>query len=265
MTRHIANLTDRALIVLSGIDAGPWLQGLVTQSVDELAQDQLVHAALLTPQGKLLADFLVLRRGGELWLDVAASQRDSLIQRLSMYRLRAQVSLAPSDIPVIALWGGESDEGLADPRLVALGRRLYGPVDTNALVDDYTAHRRSLGVAEVDADGLAEKVYPVEANYDLLNGIDFRKGCFVGQETTSRMKRRGTVKSRILTIRTDGKGSELLNGDLRAGEVLALEGGLGLALVRLDRIAGAITLDGAPVELVHPSWLPAWQDNATSA
>lgn len=257
-----AHLPDRALISLQGPDAAEWLQGLVTQNMLDLGPDELRHTSILTPQGKLLADFLVGAVEGGLLLDVAASARDGLIARLGMYRLRAQVTLSPMAGDVYALWGDEAQPGLCDPRMGAIGRRLLAPATppvTNASLADYIRHRRALGVAEAAADGLADKVYPIEANYDLLNGIDFRKGCFVGQETTSRMKRRGTVKSRILpfTAADVAAGDEVLNGTLRAGEVLAAADGVGLGLFRLDRLDGELSVHEHGLEVTIPNWIEA--------
>jgi tRNA-modifying protein YgfZ len=151
---------------------------------------------------------------------------------------------------------------LADPRLPALGARGYRVSDIPAATAseaDYQAHRLSLGVPG-PADWGTERTYPIEANFDLLNGVDFRKGCFVGQETTSRMKRRGQVKSRMLPIRFGGPppayGSEVLAGELRAGEVLSGMDGGAMALLRLDRALGAeLTVDGRPVRVEQPAWV----------
>jgi tRNA-modifying protein YgfZ len=151
-----------------------------------------------------------------------------------------------------------------DPRLSELGWRGYGASPpAGAQVADEDQRQRfklALGVPE-PADWGSDKTYPIEANFDLLNGIDFQKGCFVGQETTSRMKRRGTVKSRMLPIDFEGSapafGSEILAGSLRAGEVLSGMDGGAMALVRLDRIEGAeLTVDGRPVRVRKPAWFP---------
>jgi len=158
------------------------------------------------------------------------------------------------------VFGGEaSGPGLyADPRLPALGARAYDDRATNADEDAYEAHRLALGVPG-PADWGSEANYPIEANFDLLAGIDFKKGCFVGQETTSRMKRRGTIKNRMLPITFEGAppafGSEVLAGDLRAGEVLGGREGRAMALLRLDRIDGAsLNVDGRSVRVERPEW-----------
>jgi folate-binding protein YgfZ len=187
---------------------------------------------------------------------------------LSMYRLRAKVEIAVDDTPVSALFGAQDLSAaveppfVADPRLPALGQRGYGAVaPAEAPIADeaaYEAFRLSLGVPG-PADWGSEKTYPIEANFDLLGGIDFKKGCFVGQETTSRMKRRGQIKTRMLPIVFEGAtpapGAEVLAGELRAGEVCSGTAGRAIALLRLDRIAGELTVDGRPVRVERPAWI----------
>ena len=265
----VTPLNDRALIKLSGADWRDFLQGLVTQDVETLSQGETRFAALLTPQGRLLYDLFLVGRGEGCLIDCAAEVRDALVLRLTMYRLRAKVEIAASDEAVMALWGGPAPEGwIADPRLAGLGFRGYGieaPAGA-ALADDaaYARHVLDLGVPG-PADWGSDKTYPIEANFDLLGGIDFKKGCFVGQETTSRMKRRGTVKTRMLPITFDGAppevGSELLNGTLRAGEVLSGSDGRAMAAVRLDRLEGDLALaDGRASRPDWPAWLKAAVD-----
>jgi tRNA-modifying protein YgfZ len=259
--QQVARLTSRAVIAVSGPDWRSFLHGLLTQDVETLAPSELRFAALLTPQGKLLYDLFVVGTKDGALLDVAARRRDAILQRLALYRLRAKVTLEASDLPVHAVFGGEaSGEGLhADPRLPALGARTYDPRVATTDEDAYEAHRLALG-APGPADWGSEAHYPIEADFDLLAGIDFKKGCFVGQETTSRMKRRGTIKNRMLPIAFDGPapafGTEVLAGELRAGEVLAGRDGRAMALLRLDRIEGAdLTADGRPVRVERPDWL----------
>ena len=262
MSLFIARLDDRALVSITGPDAAEWLQGLVTQTVTGMSPGEARSAALLTPQGRVLFDLLVCQGPEGLVLDVDAAGRDDLVSRLSLYRLRAQVVVATAPGQVFAIWG-EGDppaHAFGDPRLAALGWRLHGTdnaLPTNASVSDYARHRRALGVGEAASDGFADKAYATEANLDLLDGVDFRKGCFVGQETTSRMKRRGGVRSRIVPFRGEAEpGDELLNGQLRAGEVLAFADGVGIALVRLDRATGPLTAGSAEARLAWPDWMP---------
>jgi len=278
-----AELPSRALIRVGGEDWRGFLHNLLTQNVETLEPGEARFAALLTPQGRLLWDMFVVGRDEGAWLDVAREHRDGIVQRLSMYRLRAKVGIAPDEAAVSAVFeapprsaeilhraAGEVDraeretEGAfcPDPRLPELGLRGYGakPPAGAAIVDEeaYEAHRLALGVPG-PADWGSDRTYPIEANFDLLGGIDFKKGCFVGQETTSRMKRRGQVKTRMLPIAFNGAppvpGAEVLNGTLRAGEVRFGLAGRAIALLRLDRIAGDLEVDGRPVRVNRPGWM----------
>lgn len=262
MTTRIARLTDRACIRVKGSDALPFLHNLLTQDVAALMPGELRFGALLSPPGRLLFDLFILGVGeGDTLLDVAADRRGALIQRLSMYKLRANVTVEADDATVVSTaWGDDIGDGFIDPRLPELGRRLYAsPPTHDDGLDAFHAHRLSLGVPDPAADGGFDKRYPIEANFDLLNGIDFAKGCFIGQETTSRMKRRGSIKNRMMTITFDGppppEGAEVLNGDLRAGEVLTGRDGRAMALLRLDRLEGQLTVDGRPVQAEVPAWI----------
>src|SRR5436190_2962621 len=257
----VAPLKSRSLVAVSGPDWRDFLQGLITQDVETLSPGEARFAALLTPQGRLLYDLFVVGRQDGVWLDVEAEHRDAFLQRLTMYRLRAKVELAPDDTPVFAAYGeGDPPAGgwvVRDPRLEALGWRCYGAFEATVDEAHREAFKRRLGVPG-PADWGTDRTYPIEANFDLLNGIDFGKGCFVGQETTSRMKRRGQIKTRMLPITFDGpapaKGAEVLAGDLRAGEVLSVGEGRAIASMRLDRAIGPLTVDGRPVTVVRPDW-----------
>ena len=256
-----AMLTDRAVIAVSGPDWRSFLQGLITQDVETLAEGELRYAALLTPQGRLLYDLFLFGEADGVRLDAPAPHRDALLAKLKLYRLRAKVEIAATGDVVSALFDGETAPApwRRDPRLPAFGWRTLGAVcDANA--GDYDAHRLRLGAPDLLRDGLSDRDYALEANLDLLNGVDFRKGCFVGQETTSRMKRRSVVKSRLVPLAFDGPppppGAEVLAGTLRAGEVRSGSQGRALALLRLDRAAaGGLTVDGRPVRLDPPDWL----------
>ena len=260
MTTRIARLDSRALIRVTGPDARPFLHTLLTQDVETLAPGQLRFGALLSPPGRLLFDLFLWGEAEGVTLDVAGDRSEALLQRLAMYRLRAQVGVEADDRPVFAAWGGDLPDGfVADPRTPELGGRAYGATAAaNATEADWQAHRLKVGVPDPAADAPSDTTYPIEADFDLLNGIDFQKGCFVGQETTSRMKRRGAIRTRMLPIVFDGPapafGTEVLNGELRAGEVLSGRDGAAMAALRLDRIDGALTADGRPVTVRRPAW-----------
>lgn len=261
--RRSARLKNRALVSIAGPDWRSFLQGLLTQDVESLAEGELRYAALLTPQGRLRFDLFLIGGADGVSVDVAAAARDELIQALKLYRLRAKVEIEADDRALAAAWGAEptGPGWMRDPRLPELGWRRIG----EGMDDDYRPHRLSLGVVDPTEDG-AEPLYPIEANLDLLNGIDFKKGCFVGQETTSRMKRRGQIKSRVAPIAYGGAvvdaGAEVLTADgLRAGRVLSSARGRSLALLRIDRALGAeLHIDGRTVALDIPPWLaPAFR------
>ncbi|OYU71089.1 MAG: glycine cleavage system protein T [Alphaproteobacteria bacterium PA2] len=255
---QIARLHSRALISVTGEDWASFLQGLITQDVETLKDGQLRFGALLTPQGRLLYDMFILGEAQGCRLDVAAEHRAAIMQRLMIYRLRAKVVIEADETPVFAVWPASADPGgRTDPRLPELGVRIYESEPTpNTDEAAYEVHRLACGVPG-PADWGSDRTYPIEANFDLLNGIDFKKGCFVGQETTSRMKRRGQIKSRMapVTLSASTAETEILNGTLRAGEVRSVIGDRGMALVRLDRISGDLTLGGAGLQLDMPEWL----------
>jgi folate-binding protein YgfZ len=283
-TLTFAPLPSRALIALSGPDWRDFLQGLITQDVETLAFGEARFGALLTPQGRLLYDLFVVGREDGAWLDVLAEHRAAIVQRLTMYRLRAKVQIVADETSVSILYPAHPGESrdrsggsawapasagaigvwVEDPRLPALGWRGYGaePPTGVTLADEAArdAAKLALGVPG-PADWGSDQTYPIEANFDLLNGIDFQKGCFIGQETTSRMKRRGQIKSRMLPIAFEGPapavGAEVLAGDLRAGVVTSTGQGRAIALMRLDRAEGAsLTVDGRPVTVDAPAWFP---------
>lgn len=260
----IARLDSRAVIAITGPDARPFLHNLLTQDVETLAPGELRFGALLTPQGRLIVDVMIWGCEDGVWLDVPAEAREGLIQRLTLYRLRAQVEVAAVESAVFASWNEAEAGFIADPRQPGLGGRALDLAgQATASEADWHRHRMAQGVPEPALDTVPDKTYPIEANLDLLNGIDFHKGCFVGQETTSRMKRRGTIKTRILPFTYQGQapavGAEVLNGDLRAGEVTRAEGGQGMAMIRLDRIDGDLSVEGQPIIVTRPDWVPAFE------
>jgi folate-binding protein YgfZ len=279
-TVTFAHLQSRSLIALGGPDWRSFLQGLITQDVETPEPGVARFGALLTPQGRLLYDLFVVERPGAgdgAWLDVEAEHREALMQRLMIYRLRAKVEIAADDTKVSILYSRDQDEAwvpafagmsgvwVRDGRLGELGWRGYGAEVPAGAVEATEAEREAqklrLGVPGPKDWGV-DRTYPIEANFDLLNGIDFQKGCFVGQETTSRMKRRGVIKNRMLPLAFDGpapaSGTEVLAGELRAGEVLSGGDGRAIALVRLDRALGReLTVEGRPARVEVPAWMSA--------
>jgi tRNA-modifying protein YgfZ len=264
-------LEDRSVVALSGPGARTFLQGLITNDVEKIAPGRAVYAALLTPQGKILFDFLITEGDGALLLDCARAGRDALVKRLSMYRLRAKVEIAPRDqLSVLAgLTGRPAERGITfeDPRLGSLGHRTIGAtaeMPTAALGPEaYLAHRLDLGVPEAGDFG-SDKTFALDAGLDELHAVDFEKGCYVGQELTARMKHRGTARKRLLVVDAGQElaaGVELRAGGHSIGEVVSVYGRQGFGLVRLDRLeeaaGAAIEADGVRVTVTKQAWLSA--------
>ena len=242
---------NRQVLRLSGEGVVDWLSGLTTNEIGQ----GTTFAALLTPQGKIIADFFMYREGDDLLLDTAAKSGEALRKRLRMYRLRAPIEIEETPLYVTAIWDEEDMDGHPDPRLPALGNRLVAEETLNG-DGDYDAHRLSLGVPDSEWDFETQSVFPADANMDLLNGVNFSKGCFVGQEVVSRMKRMTTVKKRMRGVLVEGDanaGDRILSGERVIGDVLHVNGKAGMAMIRLDRLRAAehgLTLNGAPVKVM---------------
>ena len=248
----IALLPDRAVVTVTGEDATGLLQGVVTCNVETLEPGEARLGALLTPQGKVLFEFLLSRIEGGYRLDTEATRAPDLVKRLTLYRLRAKVELAlDPTIAVAAAWDGAGTamdlESVTDGRLAALGSRLYagqGAFSADATEADYHAHRITLGIPEGGRDYAIGDAFPHEALFDQLGGVDFHKGCYVGQEVVSRMQHRGTARTRIVpVVAVEGTletGAEITAGQRGLGTVGSVVGTRGLALLRLDRLADAL-------------------------
>jgi folate-binding protein YgfZ len=257
-------LDHRAVILVNGGDAETFLQGLLTQDVLGLPPGERRYGALLTPQGKIVADLIFERSADGFLIDCDRAVSPSLLKRLRLFKLRAAVTIAEvPDMSVTAF------EGPADPRSALAPARRYGPPSPAASTDlsAYHAARIAAGLPEQGSDFGPEEVFPADIDMDLLKGVDFRKGCFVGQEVVSRMKRRGTARRRTLKAALP-EGAPSLPAPILAGpdafEIGALTsaaGNQGLARVRIDRMqealtAGqAITVGGRPLIFDTPPWL----------
>lgn len=294
-----ALLSDRGVMRVSGADAVHFLHNLVTCDIESLALGAAAYGALLTPQGKIVADFLVLREADDAFaLDVPKAALGELAKRLTLYKLRAAVTVTDGsdEMAVIAVWGAQAtapplDAGggavFPDPRLAALGWRAIVPRDHAVALAggapggeaDYHRRRIGLGVPEGGRDFGFGEAFPHDADLDQLGGVDFRKGCYVGQEIVSRMQHRGTARRRIVKARgavaLPASGTALLAGSRAVGELGSTDGRDGLALVRIDRVSEAraeetpITAEGIAVELTIPEWArfawPAAAEPETSA
>lgn len=285
-------LSDRRGVVsIAGDDASGFLQGLISNDIGKVTPERAIYAALLTPQGRFLHDFFIARAGDTFWLDCEGERRDDLIRRLTMYRLRAKVTLADASenmaVAVIPGANAALSMGLAresgtakpfaggvafvDPRSAAAGVRAILPRDeavraleaaglTAGNPQDYERARLSLGLPDGSRDLPVEKALLMENRFEELNGLDWDKGCYVGQELTARMKYRALVKKRLSPVRIDGPvpapGTPVTRDGKEIGEMRSAADGIGLALLRVDAIdhggtlsAGDATLTPAEPEL----------------
>ena len=201
-TANATTLHDRALIRLSGEEARPFLQGLVTQDALTLQADSPRWAGLLTPQGKALFDFLLWTDGNDVLIDCEAREADALVRRLSLYRLRRKVEIA-RDSTLAVHWSPNAPGRASDPRLPELGHRWLAAATEGDASAAFRAHRLSLGVTEGVAELGSDRILWLEANAHELNGVDFRKGCYVGQENTARMHYRNKVNRRLVVVPID--------------------------------------------------------------
>jgi folate-binding protein YgfZ len=278
-----ALLPDRGVVKVSGVDARDFLNGLVTTDVTLLRPGLGRFGALLTPQGKIIADFLITEApsgvSGGFLFDCPRALAQGLADKLGFYRLRAKVAVEnlSDGLGVIAVWDGEPavkpDLAFDDPRDAALGWRILVPAELAQktagligadLVDSsaYDAHRIASGVPRGGLDFMYGDAFPHETNMDRLHGVDFDKGCYVGQEVVSRMQHRGTARTRTVRILIDGAppeaGADVVAGDKPLGTMGSSADRNGLALIRIDRAADALTAGlpmtagGIPIRLADP-------------
>lgn len=294
MVKHSAWLGSRALLAVQGADAPDFLQGLISNDIRKVTPQRAIYAALLSPQGKYLFDFLILPWGDGFALDVASARADDLLKRLSMYKLRAQVTLSRLEsIMVAARWGDEciGEAGsmmlltsgallLCDPRHARLGQRIVGTREQVEAVlgsavgmedeNSYHAHRIALAVPEGSADMVVDKSLLMEFGFEPLHGVDFAKGCYVGQEVTARSKHRAQLRKALHAVSAVGDvtslppaGAELLCDGKPAGEMRSSAGARGLALLSLEAVRS-----GQPItcgDLLVQAHLPEWFDKALAS
>ena len=276
-----AFLPDRGVVKVAGEDARNFLNGLITTDVDRLKPGLGRFGALLTPQGKIIVDFLITEvpagHGSGFLIDCPKALADTLATKLKFYKLRAKVNVENLDLGVLAAWDGQPaaqpDLAFTDPRNEALGTRILIPEGLKQTLSDligaelvdaaeYEAHRITLGVPRGGLDFVYNDAFPHETNMDRLAGVDFDKGCYVGQEVVSRMQHRGTARTRSVKVLLDGAspepGAAILAGDKPVGSIGSTAGGKGIALVRIDRVADALdagqplTAGGLTLTLAEP-------------
>jgi tRNA-modifying protein YgfZ len=262
---HLAALPARGVIELRGEDRIPFLQGLVSNDVAEVAPGYAVWAALLTPQGKYLADFFILADGDRLLLDAEGSQVPLLVQRLTRFRLRSKVTIrVAEELRVYAAWGGEPEVAAItapDPRLPDAGWRVLAatPLPANASEDDFDRHRLTLGLPDGTRDLEVEKTVLLEAGFDELRGVSWSKGCYMGQELTARTKYRGLVKRRLVAVAVEGPlpepGTPVLREGVEVGTMRSGSAGIGLAVLRLDALDATLVCGGARLTVRLPGWM----------
>ena len=284
-----ALLPDRGVIKVAGDDARRFLNGLISNDMAKVAPGSARFAALLTPQGKIIVDFIIAEAtpddGGGFFLDCPRALAPALKDKLTFYKLRAKVTVddLSAALGVMAVWDGAglSEFGLsyADPRLPTLGSRTILPpdlvaeaaADLGATLADaaaYDTHRIALGVPRGGEDFIYGDAFPHEADMDQLGGVDFQKGCYVGQEVVSRVEHRGSARSRIVPVAYELaplSGLPILAGEKEVGTLMSAAKGHGLAMMRLDRVADALVAGtpllcgNLPIHLVKPDWATfAW-------
>lgn len=245
-------MSDRTVLRLSGADAYKFLNDLVTNDLSGTA-DGLVYAAMLTPQGKFLFDFFLASDNDDVLVDVIASRAPALAQRLTMYKLRADVTVADSGLHVHRGLGDAPDGAFADPRHDALGWRMYAHTPQTDDTTDWDAIRVDHCIPEAEAELIADGSYILESGFERLNGVDFRKGCYVGQEVTARMKHKTELRKGLATVAVDGSapvGTDILADGKAAGTLFTQAGGKGIAYLRFDRAKGEMTAGDAKVTLL---------------
>lgn len=259
-----APLNDRSLIKISGEEAESFLDNILTCKVIGLEENQASFGALLTPQGKILFDFFLIKKDGGFIFDISSDLAEDFTRRLTFYRLRAKVTIEPQPkITVHALWDNNPQETVAfvlDPRLSAMGWRDYSGKTPTGEEADYKAHRIRSGIPEGGHDFEYGEAYPHEVLMDQFGGVDFKKGCYVGQEVVSRMQHRGTVKKRVIIVKGNDQlpisGTAITADGKIAGVLGSVLGNIGLAMLRLDRIAKADNVLADTIEI--QSQLPEW-------
>ena len=245
LSQKVTMMPDRAVLSISGDDRFSFLQGLVTNDVKK-AEDGIIYTALLTPQGKFIADFFVIGQAERLLIDVATTHMQTLGQRLTMYRLRAAVTIEATDLIVSRGTGPTPEDAIADPRHPALGWRAYGDQDISDDTD-WDALRVAHLIPKTGVE-LNEDTYILEAGFEALHGVDFKKGCFVGQEIVARMKHKTVLKKGLAQVKLEGTaqpGDPITADGKPVGTLYTISGDRGIAFLRFDRADGQMQAGNA--------------------
>ena len=241
---------DRQIASVTGADALIFLQGMLSNDVLPLGKAPgIVWAALLTPQGKYLADFFVIKTTDALLIDIKSTIADATLRRLTMYRLRADVQITPTDMAVTRGLGPAPDGAFADPRHPALGWRAYGDIGSAPIID-WDAIRVTHTIPETGIELIADDSYLLESGFERLHGVDFRKGCYVGQEVTARMKHKTDLRKGLVRVGINGAaavGTPILAGDKPSGTLFTQSGEHAIAYLRFDRLDGPLMAGSARI------------------
>ena len=286
------HLTNRGIISVTGSDSRDFLQGIISNDITLVSPNKTIYAALLTPQGKYLFDFFISQSGEKLLIECEKDRVPDLMKRLRIYKLRADANLVDEteNYSIFAIWGDDAaqatglhnERGLAheilggtqfiDPRLNTAGVRSVLPIEVAeaqlqslaaepASASDYDLHRLKLGLPDASRDLVVDKAILIESGFDELNGVDWNKGCYMGQELTARTKYRGLVKKRLISVFIEGAapepGTPIMVGDKNAGEMRSSNAGYGIALLRLDQLnneAAEYICDQAILRPNKPTW-----------
>lgn len=286
------HLTNRGIISVTGSDSRDFLQGIISNDITLVSPNKTIYAALLTPQGKYLFDFFISQSGEKLLIECEKDRVPDLMKRLRIYKLRADANLVDETetYSIFAIWGDDAaqatglhnERGLAheisggtqfiDPRLNTAGVRSVLPIEAAeaqlqslaaepASTSDYDLHRLKLGLPDASRDLVVDKAILIESGFDELNGVDWNKGCYMGQELTARTKYRGLVKKRLISVFIEGAapepGTPIMVGDKNAGEMRSSNAGHGIALLRLDQLnneAAEYICDQAILRPNKPTW-----------
>ena len=253
----VTRLSDRAVLRIAGVDSRPFLQGLLTNDIETLAPGRALYAGLLSPQGKALFDMILHADGDDILIDVAAARAEALARRLSMYKLRKAVTITSTPLVVMAGWGDDEAGHPADPRLAALGARWIAESGPEAAAV-YTAHRLALGVPDSTDIGEDQLLW-LETGADLLNGVSFTKGCYVGQENTARMHHRDKVRRRLVPLHLCGDPGDVAevtdSAGRSVGTLRSRHGDTAIAHLRLEAAAIPMHIGAATAEVMRPDWL----------
>ena len=244
MEKQLIKLSNRSVLSVNGAGAEKFLQGIITCNVEKISNNSSSYGAILTPQGKLLYDFIIYRKNKDFFIDTSKLVTNDLVKLLSMYKLRSEVNINEENNLSVFVSINNKIKNISniDPRLEELGTREILNSDNELCITDQSSYEKekiNLGIAEIGSDIKPGEIFPMEANIDYLKGIDFKKGCFIGQEVSSRMYRKGNAKKRIVTFRSNDNftnNEEIVYNDRIIGRMINKIDDCGIALIKIETI-----------------------------